>query len=169
MLSRIVDSVNYDGKIIIHTFFNRAMPTDVMFRVANTCALLCWIALILLPRWRGVRIVIAAVIVGGLCVAYAALIFVYFFRVEGGGFSTLAQVQRLFESPHVALAGWLHYLAFDLFVGLWIAQRSDAVGLSRWMQAPTLGVTFMFGPIGLLLYAAIDVASRLPLTRKFPS
>jgi len=70
-------------------------------------------------------------------------------------------VQKLFESPGVALAGWVHYLAFDLFVGLWIAMRSDAVGLSRWLQAPILVTTFMFGPIGLLLFAAVERAGRL--------
>ena len=145
------------------------MTVDLLFRIANTCALLCWIALIMLPRWPTVRTVINSMVIGGLCITYAVLILVYFFRVEGGGFSTVAQVQRLFESPPVALAGWLHYLAFDLFVGLWIAQRSDALGLSRWLQAPILAVTFMFGPIGLLLYAAIDAASRVPFIQKLTS
>lgn len=64
-------------------------------------------------------------------------------------------VQHLFTMPEVALAGWLHYLAFDLWVGLWIARHADALGISRWLQAPVLFATFMFGPIGLLLYAPL--------------
>jgi len=52
------------------------------------------------------------------------------------------------------VAGWIHYLAFDLFVGLWIATEADKAGISRWLQAPILVATFMFGPIGLLLFFA---------------
>ena len=69
-------------------------------------------------------------------------------------------MQRLFAVPEVALAGWIHYLAFDLFVGLWIAQRADAMGLSRWLQAPVLVVTFMFGPIGLMLFGLAAAARQ---------
>ena len=131
------------------------MPFDELFRIANTVALACWIVLIALPRRPWLRLTVHAVVVGGMCLLYALLVYLYFFRVQGGGFGTLAAVQRLFESPAVALAGWLHYLAFDLLVGGWIAGRSDAIGLSRWLQAPLLATTFMFGPIGLLLFATL--------------
>lgn len=131
------------------------MDVDLAFRAVNTAALASWIALIALPRWQALRLAIQAGAIGMLCVLYAVLILVYFFRVEGGGFGSLAQVQALFASAPVALAGWIHYLAFDLFVGLWIARRADESGLSRLLQAPILVTTFMFGPIGLLLGAAV--------------
>lgn len=131
------------------------MPFDELFRIANTVALACWIVLIALPRRAWIRLTMHAVVIGGLCLLYALLVYLYFFRVQGGGFGTLAAVQRLFESPAVALAGWLHYLAFDLLVGDWIAERSDAIGLSRWLQAPLLATTFMFAPIGVLLFAGL--------------
>jgi hypothetical protein len=86
--------------------------------------------------------------------AYAILIAVFFFCVEDGGFFSLPAVQALFRVPEVAWAGWLHYLAFDLFVGTWIAERLDALGVSRLAQAPILAATFMFGPFGYLLYLA---------------
>jgi hypothetical protein len=86
------------------------------------------------------------------------LAFVYFFRVEGGGFGSLEQVSTLFSSPPVLLAGWVHYLAFDLFVGLWIAARADVRRLPRLVQAPILVTTFMFGPVGLLVYMASELA-----------
>jgi len=76
-------------------------------------------------------------------------------------FFSLPAVQRLFTSPEIALAGWIHYLAFDLFVGLWLADRGDAMGLSRWIQAPILAATFMFGPFGLLLFYSVLGAERL--------
>ena len=135
------------------------LPLDSMFSVANSTALVAWVVLILLPRTQVLRRLIQVLAVGGLCVAYAVLIQLFFFPVPGGGFSTLEAVQRLFAVPGVALAGWIHYLAFDLFVGLWIAQRADAMGLSRWLQAPVLVATFMFGPIGLMLFGLV-VAAR---------
>ncbi len=132
-----------------------AVPVETLFSAASTAALLGWLLLIAGPRRRWVRWLIGGGIVGGLCLVYGVLAMAYFFTVPGGGFGTLEQVMRLFTVPEVALAGWVHYLAFDLAVGLWIAQRSDAQGVSRWLQAPVLGVTFMFGPLGLLIGAAV--------------
>ena len=88
--------------------------------------------------------------VGVLAALYASLMFVYFFRVAGG-FGSLQAVRTLFASDPVLIAGWVHYLAFDLFIGVWIAERLDAERVSRWLQAPILIATFMFGPVGLLL------------------
>lgn len=136
------------------------LPLESIFSVANSTALVSWIVLILLPRTRVLRRLVQVLAVGGMCVAYAVLIQLFFFPVPGGGFSSLAAVQRLFAVPGVALAGWIHYLAFDLFVGLWIAKRADAMGLSRWLQAPVLVVTFMFGPIGLMLFGLTAAAQQ---------
>ena len=64
-------------------------------------------------------------------------------------------VARLFETREMLLAGWLHYLAFDLFVGLWIARDADAKGFSRLVQLPILFLTLMAGPIGLLIWLLV--------------
>jgi cytochrome bd-type quinol oxidase subunit 2 len=58
----------------------------------------------------------------------------------------------LFGSPGGATIGWIHYLAFDLFVGTWIARNADQHNIARWLQVPILFLTLMAGPIGLLLY-----------------
>ena len=136
------------------------MPFDTLFRAANALALCGWLALIVLPRRPWLRTASLAGLVGGLCVAYAALVHTFFFAVPGGGFGSLQAVQTLFTAPGVALAGWLHYLAFDLFVGWWIAGRADEAGVSRWLQAPVLATTFLFGPVGLLLAGAGLAALR---------
>lgn len=136
------------------------LPLEALFSTANSLAVLSWVALIALPRWLAVRRAIQVVIVAGLCVLYAVLIQGFFFGVEGGGFFSLPAVQKLFTSREVALAGWVHYLAFDLFVGLWIARRAEEIGVSRWVQAPILLTTFMFGPVGLLIFVAVEAARR---------
>jgi hypothetical protein len=137
-----------------------SLPVEALFAAVSTAALLGWLLLILGPRRPWARWLIGAGVVGSLCLVYGVLAMAFFFTVPGGGFGTLAEVMRLFTVPEVALAGWVHYLAFDLAVGLWIAQRADAEGVSRWLQAPVLGVTFMFGPLGLLMGAAVLAVRR---------
>jgi len=46
----------------------------------------------------------------------------------------------------------VHYLAFDLFVGTWETRDAAGRGISRWLVAPCLLLTFLFGPIGWLSY-----------------
>lgn len=140
------------------------MSFEQGFSLANTFAIAGWIALLLLPRWPVLISLLKFGLIGLLSAAYAALIGVYFFRIEGGGFSSISEVRQLFLHDGGLLAGWIHYLAFDLFVGLWIAERADHAQLSRMLQAPILIATFMFGPLGLLMfYATRGAQTRLPL------
>jgi hypothetical protein len=53
------------------------------------------------------------------------------------------------------LAGWIHYLAFDLLVGIWEVRDSHERGVPHWLVIPCLFFTFMLGPIGFLLYCAV--------------
>ena len=127
------------------------MTPETLFSVCNMLAAAAWLAVLLLPRWPALKAGIRFGAVGVLCAVYACLVFTSFFAVEGGGFSSLAAVKRLFASDPVLLAGWIHYLAFDLFVGVWLAERLDQLKVSRIVQAPILMTTFMFGPVGLLI------------------
>ncbi|HEX2115557.1 MAG TPA: ABA4-like family protein [Alphaproteobacteria bacterium] len=92
-----------------------------------------------------------------LCTLYTALIGAYWSSAEGG-FSSLDGVAALFRSPWMLLAGWLHYLAFDLFIGAWIAADAEARGLHRALLIPVLPAVFLFGPAGLLLWIGLRAA-----------
>ena len=131
------------------------MNADFIFRMCNIAALASWMLLVAAPRWKLVPQIIRWGVITLMAMLYSVLIAVYFFRVEGGGFSSLAAVQALFTSREVALAGWVHFLAFDLFVGLWIAEKSDDLGIARIVQAPVLVTTFMFGPLRFLMFQAV--------------
>lgn len=137
------------------------MNWETAFSIANAAAGLCWLALIFLPRsWPVLPGIIRLGVPLLLAVVYAALVLAYFFRVEGG-FDSIANVRALFTSDPVLLAGWIHYLAFDLLIGGWIARQADAEGISRFIQAPILAATFMFGPLGWLLFQAVSHGQRL--------
>ena len=137
------------------------MNFSSLFSLASTAALLGWLALVFAPRRPSVLAALQYGLVGALALAYAGLAFASFFRVEGGGFNSIAQVRALFESDFGLVAGWIHYLAFDLFVGLYIARESDALALPRLIQALLLLATFMIGPVGLLLFYGARAAASV--------
>jgi len=131
------------------------MSAETLFAICNTMVLPGWLLLVVLPRWKWTTQIITSVIMPFLFgLVYLYLVLVYFGQA-GGGFSSLAGVTELFQNPYVLLAGWLHYLAFDLFIGSWEVRDAQRLGISHWLIIPCLGLTFMFGPIGLGLYFVI--------------
>ncbi len=131
------------------------MDLDVLFQAANTTALAGWLVLAAspwLPAWadRISGLAIPAV----LSIGYAALILTYLNGVEGG-FDTLANVMRLFARPEIVLAGWVHYLAFDLLIGAWEVRTGRAEGIAFLLVLPCLALTFLFGPVGFLAFTAL--------------
>ncbi|MGD8926482.1 MAG: ABA4-like family protein [Thioalkalispiraceae bacterium] len=125
---------------------------DKLFLFMNQLALFGWILLIVFPSWKGTRIIVVS---GGLsilmAVVYICLIIVSLPQAQGG-FGSLEQVYQLFSHPYALLAGWVHYLAFDLFIGGWIVKDAKAHAIKHVFLIPVLLLTFMFGPAGLLLY-----------------
>ena len=101
---------------------------------------------------------------GMLCLAYTVLlILLQGAWVDPGAqadaafvsFTSLEGVRAIFASDAGVTLGWMHYLTFDLFVGIWISRDADAKGFSRWVQAPFLLLTLFFGPAGLLWWLAL--------------
>lgn len=128
------------------------MAPDVIFKYANMLALSGWVILIFLPRrWPALFWVPQFWIPAVLALGYSGLMLANF-GTTGGGFGSIGEVRTLFTSDALLTAGWIHYLAFDLFIGAWIARRADEAGIHRLVQAPILFATFMFGPLGLLLF-----------------
>ncbi len=129
---------------------------NAIFSVASTAAMVGWLILMFLPRRFSLIFAIPQFIIPfGLALIYAGLILPTLFTIEGGGFGSLQEVRVLFAHDATLIAGWLHYLAFDLFIGAWIALRADAIGLPRLIQAPILLATFMLGPVGLAIFLVI--------------
>lgn len=142
------------------------MNWQAIFALTNAIAFAGWAALALLPRRPAVHSLILYASVAMLCLAYAAM-FVALFggladpaRVPGAMEPNLtdysvAGLRALFMSDGGIVLGWTHYLALDLFVGLWIGRDADAKGFSRLAQLPILFLTLMAGPIGLLTWLIV--------------
>ena len=138
------------------------LDPDTVFQGASTAALLGWLALLLSPpqvRWaRPAWRISGRLLPLALSFLYVAMLVAHW-RGQGG-FGTLAEVRALFDVPGLLAAGWVHYLAFDLFVGAWIAERGAALGLPHWQLVPVLLLTFMFGPAGLLAFILLRALRR---------
>lgn len=129
-----------------------------MFKISGPLAILGWTALLASPFLPRLAQWVAALLVPGiLSLAYTALILANWSDAPGG-FDTLENVMLLFDVPAVALAGWLHYLAFDLLVGAWITRTARAEGITHLLVIPCLALTFLFGPIGFALFMSIRYA-----------
>ncbi len=135
-------------------------PTD-MFSFANMTAMPMWILMILLPKWKVTRFLIDFKIIPILL----SIVYVnYIFRAIqiGGGmdFGSLASVMQLFTKEHAVLAGWVHYLAFDLIVGMWILDQNQELRIHQLLIVLCLFTTFMFGPVGFLLFMILKAIKQ---------
>ncbi len=137
---------------------------QTIFGAINLVALAAWAILLFLPRRPFAMASVLYLGIALLCLVYAVLLVLLVtgavdpVRDAGAASSadfSLAGIKALFRSEGAVVLGWTHYLAFDLFVGLWIARDADAKGFSRIAQAPVLLTTFLAGPLGLLIWLAI--------------
>jgi hypothetical protein len=139
------------------------MNLETIFSVCNSFALAGWIVLIFLPFWKKRDQYVLGIIILLLAAAYSWIIFWTMNRDTIDNFSTLAGVARLFADDTVLLAGWIHYLAFDLLAGIYVVRNAVKNGINHWLTTPALFFAFLLGPFGLLLYVVL----RWAKTRKF--
>ena len=139
------------------------MSLETLFSLANGVALLGWILLAFAPLGRD-RVVMAARAVGVLLAVTYTILLVR--ALTGGGFSgdltTLAGLTEGFSRPEAVLVGWVHYLAFDLWVGSWAIEDAGKRRIPHLAMLPVLVLTLMAGPVGLLVYLAL----RTSLSRR---
>ncbi|TAH09561.1 MAG: DUF4281 domain-containing protein [Sphingobacteriia bacterium] len=128
------------------------MQAAEIFSICNKVILLGWVLLIFLPNWKYTQ----TIILNGLIVTFAALYSFIILKDIGNfnpdSFSSLAKVKALFQNDDAVAAGWIHYLAFDLFVGAYIVRKSKEIQISRVLYTICLPFTFMFGPMGYLIF-----------------
>ena len=132
---------------------------EMIYSACSTLAIIGWLALVLAPLNRGYATPFARGAALILAVAYFTQLFTIT-QDTGGDFFTLAGVSALFTVPGNVMLGWTHYLAFDLFIGSWEVEDAAQRGIPHWLVIPCLGLTFMFGPIGLLAYFIIRTLWR---------
>jgi len=130
------------------------MTPEQVFSFLNLIALAGWLPLVLRPGARWATAIVPVVVPCILAAVYVVLVATTLPGSEGG-FSSLAGVRALFENPWALLAGWTHYLAFDLSIGGWEVRDARRHGVPHLLVLPALVLTFLLGPAGLLSYLMV--------------
>ena len=141
------------------------MTPEQVFSIANLIAIVAWIMLVILPGQRWVTDIVTSVVTPlAFALAYVVIVATTIDPASGGGggFLTLAGVAALFSNPWMLLAGWIHYLAFDLLIGTWETRDARERGLRHLLLIPCLVLTFLLGPAGWLLYMGVRLTKRSP-------
>jgi hypothetical protein len=136
---------------------------DTTFFVTTITTMAGWLALLLSPlnpTWS--ERIAGAVLPLLLSVAYAVLLVMLW--SDEGGYGDLACVSAMFAQPEGVLVAWVHFLAFDLFVGAWICRQARQDGITFWLVIPCLVLAFLFGPVGYLMFSIVRA-----LTKRRPS
>ena len=143
--------------------FDAPETLETIFSVCGALAMAGWVCLIFLPRVTWVVNLLTRLVIPGLIgLVYITLMLGSLDQSPAdGGFGSLAQVKRLFSVDALLLGGWVHYLAFDLFVGSWEVGDAQKRGVHHLLVIPCLFATFMAGPAGLVLYLIIRWLSGL--------
>lgn len=128
------------------------MSLNTLYIAANCLALGGWIVLFVSVFKPGkVPFISARAIPVVLALVYSVLM-LGLLPLEGGGFGSLEALSKLFAQPEIALVGWIHYLAFDLFIGGWQVQTAKRQQLPNGIVLPSMLLTLLLGPLGLLFF-----------------
>lgn len=135
-------------------------PTEV-FSIVGMIAMPMWLLMIILPKWKVTRFLIDYKVIP-LLLALVYAIYIFLAMQIGGGmdFGSLASVMALFTEENAVLAGWVHYLAFDLLVGMWMLDKNKELNIHQLLMAPILFGTFMLGPIGFLAFMLVKIIKQ---------
>lgn len=132
--------------------------TYLLFSIANTLILVAWLPLVVAPRWS-----LTQYMINRPYIPFVLSFFYLFFLIRDGGlaeadFSSLDGILSLYHnaSPEAAAAGWMHYLAFDYWVGCWMLRDAQKKSVPHALIILPLLCTFMLGPVGILLYVVFS-------------
>lgn len=136
------------------------MSYDLLNRLLGILVMGSWALMMFLPRWRVTRTFLNSDVVPLLIGAIYMSIALRYVPRWFGEFRDLQTIAAFMAKPDILFVGWIHYLAFDLFVGRAILRDALERGVSQWLVAPCLFLTFMFGPGGYLAYALVRLVVK---------
>jgi hypothetical protein len=134
---------------------------ETMFLTAQAVQLVGWAALFAYPLiGRRRAVLVARAVTALLALLYLCWFLPYAAAIPRDMGYSLAAIAGAFETRELLLAGWIHYLVLDLFLGSWEAEHAERWGVSYPPLASSLFLTMMAGPLGLLVYFACAGLAR---------
>jgi hypothetical protein len=130
---------------------------DQVFSASGLLVMPLWLLMVFVPRWR----VTVAIMRSPLVVLPAALLYVGLILpslvevLPSLARPELGPIAALLGTPNGATIAWVHFLAFDLFVGRWVYLDARERGITSWLVSPVLVLVLMVGPLGLAAYLGL--------------
>lgn len=129
------------------------MDASLIYSIANTTVLPMWLLMIFLPKLGITKwLVDTKLIPIILALLYGFYIIVAIDSGDGMDFGSLESVMQMFTQEDAVMAGWIHYLVFDLLVGMWMLNKNEKIGIHPILMGISLTLTFILGPIGFLVF-----------------
>jgi len=139
------------------------MNPDIIFQIANTSVIPFWLLIIIAPKWRYTNSIVY-IFCTLMALIYSFYVFTGLSSFDFESFNSLEGVKTMFTSDVAVLAGWIHYLVFDLLVGIWIVNQAIKYGIKHYLVIPCLLLCFMFGPVGFLLFIILKLIKTKSIT-----
>ena len=133
------------------------MTYEIIFNIYNTGILIFWLFLLVFPKSKLTQKMTDFPWIP-LVIAFG---YIYFLGTSDSifsvDFSSLSALTEMFQNsnPRGVAAGWLHYLAFDFWVGCWILRDSQKKGVKHAFIIFPMFFTFMLGPVGVIIYTLV--------------
>jgi hypothetical protein len=133
-----------------------------LFSLSSLLVMPFWLLMIFLPGWTWTKRVIASPWIAAFAAAlYGALVLPSVLQILPAVMNpSLEGIQSLLGTPADATIAWVHFLAFDLFVGRWVYLDSRERGLSPFIVSPILFFVLMLGPLGFLVYLFVRLLGQ---------
>ena len=151
----------------IYTYFT----IETLYMWINLGVLPFWFILIVFPQSHLSRIFVTSIfpffILSGvyIFILYKSYLIGYDFDGNFSLYLGLTELSRLFEDHLYIMIFWTHFIAINLFIGGWIVKDSQKFAINKVLMAVPLIVTYLIGPLGLILYWIIRIfyAKRISL------
>lgn len=142
------------------------MTMENIFSLSSLLVMPFWFLMAFVPTWKWSKRII-----GSAWIAAPAAI-LYVFLVLPGIQDILPQVMNpeltgiaaTLGTPEGATIAWVHFLAFDLFVGRWVYLDSRKRNINPFIMFPFIFFTLMLGPLGFLAYLVLRFFFRENVT-----
>ena len=138
------------------------MNYEIIFNIYNTGILIFWFFLLVFPKSKLTQKMTDFPWIP-LVIAFG---YIYFLGTSDSifsvDFSSLSGLTEMFQNsnPRGVAAGWLHYLAFDFWVGCWILRDSQKKGVKHAFIIFPMLCTFMVGPVGIIVYTLVLLSQK---------
>ncbi len=127
------------------------------FQTSNLLVMPFWALMILAPRWVWTRRIIGSpLVILPAALLYAGLVLPNIpALLPAIANPNLTGIAALLGTPQGATIAWVHFLAFDLFVGRWAYLDSLKSSINVFVMAVVLFLILMFGPLGFAVYLGV--------------